>query len=285
MKIFLDSAELEEVELAASYGILDGVTTNPSLIKKAVSSRQQRGEDVDLQAYLHKLLETAADVPVSLEVIGTRREEIEKEGIFLFGQFNPIADNVTIKVPVNPALSEDGDNHYAGVEAIKALADRGIPVNCTLVFTPEQALLGAKAGASIVSPFAGRLDDYLREQNKQIFDKKDYFPADGLKQGDVLDDNGLVSGIDLVGQCVDILAEFGLAAEVLAASLRNTRQVREAALAGAQIATLPFEVISRLLVHPKTIEGMQGFTRDVVPEYARLFEEKKEKGSRIQGFE
>ena len=277
MKIFLDSAELEHIELAASYGILDGVTTNPSLIKKAVTSRQQRGEDVDLQAYLCRLLETAADVPVSLEVIGTRRQDMEKEGMFLFGRFNPVADNVTIKVPVNPSLTENGNGHYEGVETIKALADRGIPVNCTLVFTPEQALLGAKAGASIVSPFAGRLDDYLREQNQQVFAKEDYFPADGLEQGDVRDDNGVVSGIDLVGQCVDILAESGLTAEVLAASLRNPRQVREAALVGAQIATLPFAVISRLLVHPKTMEGMQGFTRDVVPEYARLFEEKKVK--------
>lgn len=280
MKIFLDSAELDHIQQASAYGILDGVTTNPSLIKKAVIARQQRGEEVDMQAYLRQLLETASDVQVSLEVIGTRREEMEKQGIFLYGLFNPVADNVCIKVPVNPSLSEDAQGHFDGVETVKALADRGIPVNCTLIFTPEQALLAAKAGATLVSPFAGRLDDYLREQNNVAFQKEDYFPAEGLVQGDLLDDNGIVSGIELVKQCVDILAKFEFSTEVLAASLRKPRQVREAALVGAHVATLPFEVISKLLVHPKTIEGMQGFTRDVVPEYARLFEgQNKREGS------
>ena len=272
MKIFLDSAELEDIERAKEYGILDGVTTNPSLIKKAVSTRQQQGQAVDMKDYLCKLLETAGEVPVSLEVIGTKRNEMEKEGMFLYGTFNPVAENVFVKVPVNPALQADSDSHYQGVETIKALADRGIPVNSTLIFTPEQALLAAKAGAAIVSPFAGRLDDYLRRENGMAFDKTDYFPAIGLEQnGETLEDNGLVSGIDLVEQCVDILERFGFSSEVLAASIRNPRQAREAALVGAHIATLPFGVISQLLVHPKTIEGMHGFTQDIVPEYARLF--------------
>ncbi len=272
MKIFLDSAELEHIEKAKEYGILDGVTTNPSLIKKAVLKRQEQGQSVDLRAYLGRMLETAGDVPVSLEVIGTKRNEMEKEGMFLYNQFNPIAENVYVKIPIDPALQPDSESHYEGVETIKALADRGIPVNCTLIFTPEQALLAAKAGATLVSPFAGRLDDFLRQENGLAFDKNDYFPSYGLeKEGVPLEDRGLVSGIDLVGQCVDILGRFGLACEVLAASVRNPRQAREAALVGAHIATLPFEVIAKLLVHPKTMEGMQGFTRDVVPEYAGLF--------------
>ena len=272
MKIFLDSAELEDIERAKEYGILDGVTTNPSLIKKAVLKRQEQGQDVDMKAYLCRMLELAGDVPVSLEVIGTKRNEMEKQGMFLYNQFNPIAGNLFVKIPVNPALQPDSASHYEGVETIKALADRGIPVNCTLIFTPEQALLAAKAGAAMVSPFAGRLDDFLREENNLDYAKNDYFPAYGLEQnGAILENRGLVSGIDLVGQCVDILGRFGFACEVLAASIRNPRQVREAALVGAHIATLPFAVIAELLLHPKTMDGMQGFTRDVVPEYAQLF--------------
>ncbi len=272
MKIFLDSAELEHIERAKEYGILDGVTTNPSLIKKAVLKQQEQGQAVDMKDYLRRVLQAAGEAPVSLEVIGTNRNEMEKEGMFLYAQFNPIAENVFVKIPINPVLEPDAESHYEGVETIKALADRGIPVNCTLIFTPEQALLAAKAGAAMVSPFAGRLDDYLREENGLAFDKKDYFPSYGLeKNGEPLEDKGLVSGIDLVGQCVDILGRFGFACEVLAASIRNPRQVREAALVGAHIATLPFDVISELLIHPKTMEGMQGFTRDIVPEYAQLF--------------
>ena len=272
MKIFLDSAEMEDIERAKEYGILDGVTTNPSLIKKAVLKRQEQGQDVDMKAYLCRMLELAGDVPVSLEVIGTKRNEMEKQGMFLYNQFNPIAGNLFVKIPVNPALQPDSASHYEGVETIKALADRGIPVNCTLIFTPEQALLAAKAGAAMVSPFAGRLDDFLREENNLDYAKNDYFPAYGLEQnGAILENRGLVSGIDLAGQCVDILGRFGFACEVLAASIRNPRQVREAALVGAHIATLPLAVIAELLLHPKTMDGMQGFTRDVVPEYAQLF--------------
>ena len=270
MKIFIDSADLEHIEKARSYGILDGVTTNPSLIKKAITSRQNKGEDVDMRSYIRSILEVAHDVPVSLEVIGTDRKQMEREGRFLYETFNPVAGNVYVKIPVNPAFSDDDDTHYHGIETIKALADDGVPVNCTLVFTPEQALLAAKAGARVVSPFAGRIDDLLRTRNGMDFDKTDYFPAYGLEQGAVTNDNGIVSGIDLVIQCVEIMKTFNLPTEVLAASIRNSRQTREAALSGAHIATLPFEVISKLLVHEKTMEGMHGFVRDVVPEYAQL---------------
>lgn len=270
MKIFIDSADLNQIEKARSYGVLDGVTTNPSLIKKAVTTRQKRGESVDMRSYIQSILEAAHDVPVSLEVIGTDRKQMEREGRFLYETFNPVAGNVYVKIPVNPAFSPEDDTHFQGIETIKALADDGIPVNCTLVFTPEQSMLAAKAGARVVSPFAGRIDDLLRTRNNIDFDKTDYFPAYGLEQGEMPHDNGIVSGIDLVIQCVEIMKTYGFQTEVLAASIRNTRQTREAALAGAHIATLPFEVISRLLVHEKTMEGMQGFVRDVVPEYAEL---------------
>ena len=153
------------------------------------------------------------------------------------------------------------------MKAIKALSGGGIPINCTLIFTPEQALLAAKAGAKIVSPFSGRIDDYIRTQNNIPFDKADYFPAEGK---DNLDDNGVVSGIDLVRQIVEIFKKHCIKAEVLAASMRNARQVREAALAGADIATLPFDVIKELLAHYKTREGMRNFTDDAIPEYINL---------------
>jgi transaldolase len=272
MKIFIDSADLEQIKAARSYGILDGVTTNPSLIKKAVGKMQDRGEQVDMRQYLEKLLTEAGDVPVSLEVIGSDYEAMVRQGRFLYKTFNPVAGNVLVKIPVDPAFSRDSKTHFEGIQAIRTLTGEGVPVNCTLIFTPEQALLAAKAGASIVSPFAGRVDDYLRKQNHIAFSKNDYFPPEGMDAGEVSDIGGIVSGIDLVAECADLLARYGHKAEVLAASLRNPRQTREAAQVGAHIATLPFAVIEELLTHELTMEGMQLFTDDVVPEYAELLE-------------
>ena len=122
-----------------------------------------------------------------------------------------------------------------------------------------------------MSPFAGRIDDLLGVRRGMPFDKADHYPADGVEvKGAILDDNGICSGIALVAQCVEILRFYGLKAKVRAASLRNPRQVREAALVGADIATLPFEVIRDMLKHPKTYEGMKKFTADVVPDYVKL---------------
>ncbi|MEF8943614.1 MAG: transaldolase family protein, partial [Desulfohalobiaceae bacterium] len=253
-------------------GILDGVTTNPSLIKKAVGTMQDRGEQVDMRQYLEKLLTEAGDVPVSLEVIGSDYETMVRQGRLLYKTFNPVAGNVLVKIPVDPAFSRGAKTHFEGIQAIRTLTGEGVPVNCTLIFTPEQALLAAKAGASIVSPFAGRVDDHVRKLNNMSFSKKDYFPAEGMDAGEVSDIGGIVSGIDLVAECADLLARYGHKAEVLAASLRNPRQTREAAQAGAHIATLPFAVIEELLTHELTMEGMQLFTDDVVPEYADLLE-------------
>jgi transaldolase len=264
MKIFIDSSIVEEIEQAYSYGILDGVTTNPSLIKKAVQSSKGK---IDMAQYITKILKVARGTPVSLEVIGTTYKDIIKEGLGLYKRFNKVAKNVVVKVPVNPAFSEDDGTQFDGIKAIKTLSSKRIPINCTLIFTPEQALLAAKAGATYVSPFAGRIDDLLRSNKKLKFDKTAYYPEEGKKG---MEDNGIVSGIDLVAQCVEILRYYELKTEVLAASLRNPQQVREAALVGSDIATIPASVIEKLLMHPKTYEGMTNFTKDIVPEYQKL---------------
>jgi len=275
MKLFIDSADIDEIKEAKSYGILDGVTTNPSLIKKAVT-KHTKGRKLNMESYIKAILKVCRGLPVSLEVIGNTYEDMMREGIILYKKFNPVARNVIIKIPVNPCMEESCTKSSEGIKAIKSLSKRGIPINCTLIFTPEQALLAAKAGAKFVSPFAGRIDDYIREINRIKFDKKDYFPEDGFKKGQkILDDNGIVSGIDLVAACVEIFETYKIKSEVLAASLRNTRQFREAAEAGAHIATVPLSVIKKLLDHPKTMEGMKAFTRDIVPEYANLLKRRK----------
>lgn len=267
MKIFVDSADIDEISKAYEWGVADGVTTNPSLLKKAVDKQVLAGKKLDLKEYITDILKTAEGTPVSLEVTETTAEGMIKQARELFKLFNPVAGNVNIKVPVNPAFKEEDDTHFDGIQVVKKLANEQIPVNCTLVFTPEQALLAAKAGAAYVSPFAGRIDDLIRKRESMDFDKTDYYPMDGL---DDLDDNGIVSGIDLVGQCVEILDYYDFDAEVISASLRNTRQVRESALVGADIATIPFSVIGDMLKHVKTYEGMEAFTADIVEEYVDL---------------
>ena len=184
------------------------------------------------------------------------------QGKKLYKLFNPVARNVIIKIPVSPATSADETTHFDGIRAIKELSRCKIPVNCTLIFSPEQALLAAKAGAKFVSPFAGRIDDFLRGKKK--FDKHDYYPWEGLKH----EDNGVVSGVDLIAQCVQITKEYDC--EVLAASLRNPRQVREAALVGAHIATLPYDVIQKMTLHFKTFEGNVKFKADFNKDYINL---------------
>jgi transaldolase len=271
MKIFIDSASLDEIEEAYACGLIDGVTTNPSLIKKAVDKHKNLGEDIDMTGYIKKVLLTAKGTPVSLEVIGITYEDMVREGKLLYQMFNSVADNVTIKIPINPSRDNESRMQYDGVKAIRSLSQEGIPVNCTLIFTPEQALMAAKAGAAYVSPFAGRIDDYIRKLNAIPYKKTDYFPEYGKKKnGCLLQDAGIVSGIDLVRVIKKIFTIYGIKTEVLAASIRNARQVREAALAGADIATLPPGVISDLLIHYKTQEGIKSFSQDTIPEYAKL---------------
>jgi transaldolase len=271
MKIFIDSADLDEIRQGYAWGVLDGVTTNPSLLKHAVGKRAEKGEKVQLKDYISRILEAAKGTPVSLEVTEFTADSMIAQAKRLYDLFNPVAGNVYIKIPVNPAFKPQDTTHFDGIRAIRELTHAGIPVNTTLIFTPEQALLAAKAGAKFLSPFAGRIDDDLRKKAGMRFNKLDYFPAEGMEHdGSMLEDNGVFSGIHLVEQCVQIVEQYGLKSEVLAASLRNPRQVREAALMGAHIATLPFGVVENMLKHHKTYEGMALFTADVVPEYAQI---------------
>jgi transaldolase len=271
MKIFIDSADIDEITQFYEWGIADGVTTNPSLMKKAVDAR--KGQHLNLDTYIKQILRTAKGTPVSLEVTETTAKGMIEQGKRLYKRYNHVAKNVYIKIPVNPAFKDKDKTHFDGIAAIKALKRLRIPINCTLVFTPEQALLAAKAGADFVSPFAGRVDDLIRKNSKIKFDKHDYYPLDGMeKKSKKLEDNGVWSGVHLVEQCVHILKQYGYKTQVLAASLRNPRQVREAALVGADIATLPLSVIKDMLKHQKTYEGMAKFTKDIVPAYVKLTE-------------
>ncbi len=273
MKIFIDSADIDEIKEVLGYGILEGVTTNPSLIKKAVEGR--KGKKINMESYIKEILVVCKGKPVSLEVIGTDYEEMVSEGKTLFKKFNPVAKNVYVKIPVNPCLEEKCDMNFDGIKAIKTLSKQKIPINCTLIFTPEQAFLAAKAGAKIVSPFIGREDDYIREINRLKFKKEDYFPEEGFRRGKkLLDDNGIVSGVDLIIECIEILRQSRLKTEVLAASIRSKRQFREVSEIGVDIATIPLGIIKTLVDHPKTLEGMKKFTKDVIPEYKKLLNRK-----------
>lgn len=270
MRLFLDSGIIEEIRLVQSYGILDGVTLNPSLVKKATEKRKEKNQDIQMDDYIRSILKSVPGLPVSLEVIGLDAVQMIDEARRIYNMFNPVAQNVYVKIPINCAYGSK-TNTFDGIKAIKAVSSEGIPVNCTLVFTPEQALLAAKAGARFISPFTGRVDDFIREQAGMAFQKEDYFPAEGLKrQGKVLHDQGICSGIQLIRQIAAILKNYDLDAQLLAASIRNTRQLREAALAGADIATVPFAVINQMVSHFKTAEGMEKFTDDIVVEYAQL---------------
>jgi len=275
MKIFIDSADIDDIKEVLSYGILEGVTTNPSLIKRAIEKRKKSGKKINMDSYIKEILRACKGIPVSLEVIGTDYKEMVNEGQILFKKFNPVAKNVYIKIPVNPCLEEKCDMDFDGIRAIKNLSMQKIPINCTLIFTPEQAFLAAKAGAKIVSPFTGREDDYIREINRIKFKKEAYFPEEGFKKGTkVLEDNGIVSGVDLIIECIKILRQSRLKTEVLAASIRNKRQFREVSEIGADIVTLPLGVIKKLVWHHKTVEGMKKFTKDIVPEYSKVTKSK-----------
>ncbi|MFB6246453.1 MAG: transaldolase family protein [Candidatus Pacearchaeota archaeon] len=272
MKVFLDTANLEEIKEAKELGILDGVTTNPSLMKKEVERLKKKGKNINLEKYIKDILKTCKGKPVSLEVTTNTYEEMVKEGEKLYKKFNPIAKNVYIKIPSNPSFKENSGKEFEGLKAIRALSKKSIPINCTLIFTPEQALMAAKAGAKFVSPFAGRIDDFLRDKEKRKYEKHDYFPAfgDTNKKGQLLEDNGIVSGVNLISEIKEIFEEHDIESEVLAASIRNPRQMRECALAGADIATCPYEVLKSSMEHKKTFEGMKKFTKDVVEEYAKF---------------
>lgn len=209
MKFFIDTANLDEIKQAASFGFLDGVTTNPSLLAKEGISRQ----DEHIQAICAL---TAG--PVSAEVLATDKDGMIEEGRHLAS----LAPNVAVKLPLT----------MAGLAATTALAERDIKVNLTLVFSPLQALLAAKAGAAFVSPFVGRLDDVGHD------------------------------GMDLVEQIMGIYGNYGYETEVIVASIRTPQHVLKSALMGADIATIPFKVITQLASHPLTDKGVAAFLAD-----------------------
>jgi transaldolase len=208
VKIFLDTANADEIRKGVNMGIVDGVTTNPTII-----SRENKPFDDVVKEIL-----SICKGPVSLEAVSTKAEDIAEEGRRLAS----LADNVVIKVPLTAE----------GLRAMRMLSQSGVKVNATLIFTPLQALLAAKAGASYVSPFVGRLDDIAQDGMKVVEDTKRIF------------------------------ANYGLKAEIIVASVRNPVHVYRAALMGADIVTMPFSVLEMLLKHPKTDEGLSLFAED-----------------------
>jgi transaldolase len=209
MKIFLDTADIEEVRTAARWGVLDGVTTNPTLFSKTSG-----------MSYDDVLREVCSITPgpVSAEVIAEEVESMLDEG----RHFAKLAPNIVVKVP----MSEPG------LEAISRFAEEGIKTNCTLVFSTNQGLLAAKAGASLVSPFVGRLDDINQD------------------------------GMIIIRELAEIFALHDIESEVLAASIRNPLHMTQAALAGAHVATLPFKVLQQMVHHPLTDKGIVNFKAD-----------------------
>jgi transaldolase len=280
MKLFLDTANLKEIKEAVSWGIIEGVTTNPSLIKKAVLDLRKSDEDSDMESYIKKILATAGRMcPVSLEVPGLNADDMVSQAMLLYEKFDHVASNVVIKIPVCTLNSKGEGNLFDGIMAIRQLSDERIPVNATLIFTPEQALLAAKAGADYVSPFAGRIDDRIRRNAGLAFQKSDYFPANGISDAKfpdtVITDQGLCSGVDLVSRIADIFIQYEVECEIIAASIRNPIQAREMAEVGAHIATIPFSVLKAMVTHPGTADGIDAFTGDLVHEYLDLFDSEK----------
>jgi len=275
MKIFIDTADIDEIREAISWGIVDGVTTNPSLIKK--SSEKTR---MEMEQYIKDICKIAGrGRDVSLEVISLDADSMVKEAKTLYNKFNSVAGNVVIKIPISSSINKDDKNSYEGLKALSMLSKENIPTNATLVMKPEQAILAAKNGAKYVSPFAGRIDDLLRnrarvyDERYKEYKKEDYFPHEGIKINEnIIDDNGIVSGVDLVKEIVKIYKNYNYKTEIIAASIRNSRQVREIALTGVHIATIPFYVLKEMVYHQKTAEGIKKFSDDVVPEYRKLFE-------------
>jgi len=246
MKIFIDTADLQEIREACTWGIVDGLTTNPSLIRRAVEGQS----NVDIEAHIEEICRLVPG-PVSLEVASLGTEAMVAEAVGLHNRFNGIAGNIVIKIPANTSTGDE-EPDFEGLKAICDLARRGIPVNATLVMTPEQALLCAKAGAAYVSPFMGRVDDYASRAGDESITAK---PS---------------AGSQLVSDIAHIFRTYGFECQIIAASVRHVTHVRDAELAGAHIATIPFSVLLTMARHPKTSEGVLRFTDDLVPSYSEL---------------
>lgn len=208
MKIFIDTANIEEIKKANEWGIIDGVTTNPTLVAR---------EGKDFRTVIDEIL-GIVDGPISVEVISTDAKGMVKEAL----ETSQWSENVVVKVPMIPE----------GLKAIKILSDKGIKTNATLIFSVNQALLAAKAGATYVSPFIGRLDDLGQD------------------------------GMQMVRDLVGIYNLYDIKTEIIVASIRHPMHVMESAKAGAHVATIPFGVIEKMFKHPLTDSGLESFLSD-----------------------
>ncbi len=208
MQFFIDTANIDEIKEANSMGMVDGVTTNPSLIAK------ENGDFISIITQICKIIKG----PVSAEVISLDSEGMVKEA----RELAKISDNIVVKIPMT----------IDGLKATQKLSQEGIKTNVTLIFSPLQALMAAKAGATYVSPFIGRLDDLSQE------------------------------GMVVVEQIVEIFQNYGYETQVIVASIRNPLHVLDSALLGADVATIPFNVLSKLAAHPMTDKGIKAFLND-----------------------
>lgn len=208
MKIFIDTANLDQIKEVNSWGILDGVTTNPTLVAK---------EGCDFETRVRDICQVV-DGPISAEAVSMNAEGMIKEA----RELSKMHKNIIVKIHMTDE----------GLKAVKVLSKEGIKSNVTLVFSPNQALLAAKAGATYVSPFVGRLDDISHD------------------------------GMDLVRDIVTIFRNYGFKTQVIVASIRHPVHVTEAALAGAHVATVPYDVLKKMLKHNLTDEGIQKFLKD-----------------------
>ena len=208
MKFFLDTANIEEIKRVNDLGICDGVTTNPSIIKK---------EGKDFEEVVKEICKLV-DGPVSAEVTSYDYEEMVKEAL----EIAKWAENIVVKIP----MTEDG------LKAINTLSKKGIKTNCTLIFSVSQGLMAAKAGATYISPFVGRIDDMGEDGGELVYN---------LKQ---------------------VLDNYRLETEIIAASIRTNKHLEDAALAGAHIATIPGNLFEKLWTHPLTSQGIENFKKD-----------------------
>jgi transaldolase len=209
MKFFIDTANPVEIKKAYEMGVIDGVTTNPTLISK---------ENKDFGSLIKEISDIVQGLPISLEVISPHSEGMIEEA----QKLSEMGQNIVVKIPMT------GE----GLKAVKVLISEGIKTNTTLVFSPTQALLAAKAGTTYVSPFIGRLDDISQ------------------------------TGMDLIRQIMTIFNNYGFESEVIVASIRHPVHVLEAALIGADVATMPYKVIEQLTKHPLTDIGIERFLED-----------------------
>jgi transaldolase len=208
MKFFLDTAHVPHIREAASAGLVDGITTNPTLLSK------EKGDPREIILEIAKIVEG----PISAEVVSLDTEGMVREGL----EWRKVAGNIVVKIPMT----------LEGLKAIRALSEQDVPTNCTLIFNPIQALMAAKAGASYVSPFVGRVDDIQS------------------------------AGMEIVEQIVQIFRNYEIETEVIVASIRHPMHVVEAALMGADISTVPYDVLKQLSRHPLTDIGIERFLSD-----------------------